>query len=95
MSTDASPRPKRVDTVIINDDPEAPSILNPVTGDIYVTNPVGKHIMDVADGSRTIDEIIASVLDEFNGAPADLVQNDVQMFVRDGVEKGILTWQTP
>lgn len=94
MSIDMSSRPKRVDSIIINDDPEAPSLLNPMTGDIFVTNPVGKHIMEVADGSKTVDEIISSVLEEFQGAPDDLVRNDVQAFVRDGIEKGILVWQT-
>jgi hypothetical protein len=95
MSTDSPGKPRRVDSVIINDDPEAPSILNPMTGDIYVTNPVGKHIMEVADGTKTVDEIISSVLVEFKGAPADAVGRDVQVFVRDGIEKGILSWQTP
>lgn len=95
MSTDTPSKPKRADMVIINDDPEAPSILNPITGDIYVTNPVGKHIMDVADGNRTIDEIILSVLDAFKGAPRDVVERDVFTFVRDGIEKGILIEQMP
>ena len=90
MSTETENKPKRADMVIINDDPEAPSILNPITGDIYVTNPVGKHIMEVADGSKTTSEIIASVLDAFKGAPAEMVERDVQTFVRDGIEKGIL-----
>lgn len=95
MSISTTGKPKRVDSIIINDDPEAPSLLNPMTGDIYVTNEVGKHIMEVADGSKTVEEIVSSVLSEFTGAPADLVARDVHTFVTDGLEKGILVWSSP
>ncbi len=95
MSAEKPANPKRVDAVVINDDPEAPSLLNPLTGDVYVTNSVGKRIMEVADGSKTIDEIVALLCQEFMGAPADVVGRDVQTFVRDGITKGILVWKEP
>jgi hypothetical protein len=84
-----------VDTVVINDDPEAPSILNPTTGDIFVTNPVGRYIMEVADGSKTVDQVIASVMGQFKGATAEVVGRDVHAFIREGIARGILVWRTP
>lgn len=81
---------KRVDIVIVNDDAEAPSFLNPMTAEIFVTNAVGKFIFEQADGQTSTDEIVKAVMSSFKGAPEDVVRGEVETFVRDGLKKGIL-----
>ena len=40
-------KPKKLDLLIVNDEPDAPSILNPMSGQIFITNQVGKRIMEL------------------------------------------------
>src|SRR5215211_4561809 len=61
--------PKRLETLIINDDDEqAPVLLNPLTGQMLITNPVGKRIVELADGTRDLDAIATQIVSEFRGA---------------------------
>lgn len=94
MSVTASSKPKRVESVIINDDAEAPSLLNPMTGEIFVTNAVGKHIMELADGEKDVAQIVATLNDRFKGAPEDTIRKDALAFLEDGEKRGLISWQS-
>lgn len=84
--------PKRIDELVVNDDDEAPSLLNPTNGQILITNLVGKRIIELADGSRDIDAIASVVAQEFNGAEPTAVAEQAAAFLAEGAEKGIVTW---
>jgi hypothetical protein len=85
-------RPKRAEMVVINDDLETPSLLNPVEGKIFVTNRVGKRIMELADGTRTVDDIVEQIFREFRGTQKEVISNEVQAFLKESGEKWLITW---
>lgn len=78
--------------LILNDDPEAPSVLMPQTGQLFILNRVGKRILELANGSRDLDAIAQVLTEEFTGADLEYVLNKVQAFLQQSTEKGIVTW---
>lgn len=90
MSQSAAVYPKRLDHVIVNDDDEAPSILNPMTGQILVTNKVGQCIFELLDGENSVDDIVAHLVGRFEGAREEVVREDVEGFLNEGREKGLV-----
>ncbi|MEO1084187.1 MAG: PqqD family protein [Acidobacteriota bacterium] len=93
MQVSVTGKPQRLDSVIINDDSEAPSLLNPMTGEIFVTNPVGRHIFGLADGAMTIEEVVDAVAEQFDGASKDVIRNDALAFFDNATNRGLVTWQ--
>ena len=84
--------PKRLDVFIVNDDEEAPSLLNPLTGQMLITNQVGKRIMELSDGSRNVETIARQIVEEFPGAREPEVLQHVEIFLAESARKGVVTW---
>jgi hypothetical protein len=84
--------PKKLDVLIVNDDEEAPSLLNPLTGQMLITNQVGKRIVQLADGSRDVAAIARQLVKEFRGAREPVVLQHVEIFLSEGARKGVVTW---
>ena len=85
--------PKRVDTIVINDEVETPSLLNPMSGQIFVTNRVGKRIMELSDGSRGVDLIAEEITRDFKGSKTAVVLEEAWAFLRESTRKGLITWE--
>lgn len=85
-------KPKRLEMLIINDEAEAPSFLNPMSGEIFVTNRVGKRIMQLADGNLEVDAIVAEVIRDFKGVSREVAIRDTEAFLAMSTEKGLITW---
>lgn len=85
-------KPRKIDALVINDDAEAPSLLNPLTGQMLITNLVGKRIIELADGSRDVNAIARQVSAEFHGAQESQVVQHAETFLAEGTRKGIVTW---
>lgn len=92
MSSASSGKPQVLPTVIINEEGETPSLLNPTTGQILLTNPVGKRIIELADGSRSVEGIAEEIARQFRGADRSKVLADTGKFLTAAAEKGMLTW---
>lgn len=90
--SDSPGRPKKIETLIINDNPEAPSLLNPTTGQILLTNRVGKRIIELADGNRDVKSIAEQISREFRGAQTSNVVRHAESFLAESTRKGIVTW---
>lgn len=84
--------PRRVDTLVINEDVEAPSLLDPTTGKILITNSVGKRIIELSDGSRDVGSIAQQLAREFRGPGEDQIAQHVETFLAASEKKGIVTW---
>lgn len=84
--------PKRIETIVINDDLEAPSLLDPTTGRILITNRVGKRIIELADGSKGLEEIVDQVTREFIGAQKPDVLRHAEEFLAESAKKGLVKW---
>lgn len=90
--SESSRKPKKVEVLIVNDEVETPSFLNPMSGQIFVTNPVGKRLMELADGTRTLEEIGAELSREFKGAMQAEMVADATEFFEQSHRKGLVTW---
>lgn len=84
--------PKRLDALIVNDDDQAPSLLNPLTGQMLITNQVGKRIVELADGDRNLEAIAHQITNEFRGARLPDVLQHAETFLAEGTRKGFVTW---
>lgn len=84
--------PKKVDVLIVNDEADTPSLLNPMSGQIFVTNPVGKRVIELADGAQSVEDITTQITREFKGTSRDSVRRDISGFLRESTEKGLITW---
>ncbi|HBL28551.1 MAG TPA: hypothetical protein DD490_17085 [Acidobacteria bacterium] len=87
--------PKKLDVLIVNDDEDAPSLLNPLTGQMLITNQVGKRIVELADGTRDLEAIARQIVEEFRGAQEPDVLQHLEIFLAEGARKGVVTWTGP
>lgn len=92
MPQQALAQPKRDEMVVINDEADVPSILHPMTGKIFLTNRVGVAVMELADGSRTLDEIADQIRDRFRGAEPEVVRREVAAFLDESERHGLIAW---
>jgi len=53
-------------------------------------NPVGSRIWDLIDGQRSLEDIVAVIVQEFDVAPGQAAQ-DVEAFIRDLLDRGLVT----
>ena len=84
--------PRRHEMLVINDSDETPSLLNPLSGQVFVTNRVGKQVMELADGSASLDDIVEAITRTFVGAPADRARQEVTTFLEESAQKGLIGW---
>lgn len=55
-------------------------------------NEVGSRVWDLIDGQRTVDDIVGVIVDEFD-VPRQQAAEDVEAFVRQLVDKGLVAGQ--
>lgn len=65
-------------------------VVLPEKGEVKVLNEVGAQIWDLADGSRSVREIVAAVSAEFAAPPAT-IEADTLKFLAELQQKGLLT----
>lgn len=66
-------------------------ILSPAENMVRMLNPVGSRIWELADGTRTVDEIATALTTEFDVEYPEARQS-TEEFVSALVAKGLLTW---
>jgi hypothetical protein len=67
---------RRADDVLARRLPERLVLLHPASGRYYTLDEVGARIWELADGSRTSDEIAEELAREYD-APRDTIRADV------------------
>ena len=65
-------------------------VVLPDRGEVKVLNEVGARIWALADGSRTVRDIIAALCAEFE-APPVVVEADTLKFLAELQQKGLIT----
>lgn len=86
--------PMRLEGVIINEDDVTPTLINPFNGHIFVTNNVGKRVVEICDGQKGIEDIVRHISQEFSGSSFEAIRADVQEFLELASRKGIIIWQS-
>ena len=84
--------PERAASLIVNDETEEPSLLNAATGQILITNSVGRRILELSDGSRDLEAIASVIAGEYTGAERGRVLEHTRAFLAESAAKGIVTW---
>jgi archaellum component FlaG (FlaF/FlaG flagellin family) len=87
--------PRRQDFLVINDEEQTPTVLNPMSGQVFITNRVGKQVLELADGERSVEVIVDAIVKSFVGATPETVRREVHAFLQEGSEKGLVTWAGP
>ena len=65
-------------------------VVLPDKGEVKVLNEVGARIWALADGSRTVRDIIAALCAEFEASPV-VVEADTLKFLAELQQKGLIT----
>ena len=65
-------------------------VVLPDKGEVKVLNDVGAQIWTLADGSRTVRDIIAALCVEFEASPV-VVEADTLQFLAELQHKGLIT----
>lgn len=69
-------RPRRADEILEQQAGGSHVLLNPESGEYFTLNEVGVRIWALADGSRTVEEIAATIVAEYD-APDEAIRTDV------------------
>jgi pyrroloquinoline quinone biosynthesis protein D len=70
-------RPRRRDDVLAQAAGETVILLTPDSGEYFTLNEVGGMIWELADGTRTVAEIVAALAQEFD-APEEEIRADTE-----------------
>ena len=73
---DADSRPQRRSDVLAQTAGDTVILLTPDSGEYFTLNEVGGRIWELADGSRSVAEIVAALAEEYE-APLEEIQADV------------------
>ncbi len=84
--------PKKIDVVIVNDEAESASILNPMSGHIFITNSIGKRVMELANGEHSLETIATEISKSFKGASQNQIQKDIGVFLENCTNKQLVQW---
>lgn len=57
-------------------------IVVPGRGEYNILNPVGTRVWDLIDGTRSIEEIVQAIVEEYD-VTADVAESDVRELVED------------
>ncbi|MGV8038668.1 MAG: HPr-rel-A system PqqD family peptide chaperone [Thermoanaerobaculaceae bacterium] len=67
--------------LVFREDNDGGLIFDPATGDVQVLNETGAFICALLDGSRSAEEIVAEVLEEFEVEDPDAARAEATQFV--------------
>lgn len=66
-------------------------IVDPEKNIVRMLNHVGSRVWELADGTRTTKEIVATLVEEFDVKQKE-AEDSVKGFIEDLAAKGLLTW---
>jgi hypothetical protein len=87
---DADSRPQRRSDVLAQTAGDTVILLTPDSGEYFTLNEVGGRIWELADGSRSVAEIVAVLVDEYE-APLDEIQADALDVLGELAEAGLVS----
>jgi radical SAM protein with 4Fe4S-binding SPASM domain len=82
--------PRRVEGLVVHAGEGTWALSAPGSNATVLTNRVGWRIMDLADGSHSVAQIVEALAAEFRGADSARLRNHIAAFLEDGVKKGLI-----
>ncbi len=83
-------RPSRDPDVVARAIDDMFVIVDPRTSDVHSLNLVGRRIWELSDGSHTVSDIAAALVDEFD-VGLGVAASDVMVFVDELRAKGLIS----
>ncbi len=83
--------PQRSPVVVSRLLDEEAVLVHPVQGKVRVLNSVGARVRDLADGQRTLSDIIRAIVAEYQ-VDAARVEAEVPAFCEDLAQRGVLSF---
>jgi PqqD family protein of HPr-rel-A system len=65
-------------------------VVDPRTREVHLLNETGARIWELLETARTVDELVATLADEYEGAPPEALRREVETFVSDLGGKGLV-----
>ena len=87
---DTHSRPSRRSDVLAQAAGDTVILLTPDSGEYFTLNEVGSRIWELADGSRSVTEIAAVLVEEYE-APLDEVRSDALEVLGELAEEGLVS----
>ena len=87
---DADSRPQRRSDVLAQTAGDTVILLTPDSGEYFTLNEVGGRIWELADGSRSVAEIVAVLVEEYE-APLEEIQADALEVLGELAEEGLVS----
>lgn len=75
-------KPKRGADLSVRRLSDEETVILAPTGSVLVLNEVGAALLDLCDGTRTVDELDALLCETLRGAIPETVREDVRTFLR-------------
>jgi hypothetical protein len=66
-------------------------VISPAENMVRMFNPVGSRIWELADGTRTLEQIVGALIAEYE-IDAVHARRSVETFVAELTDKGLLSW---
>jgi hypothetical protein len=82
-------RPNRRSDILVQVAGDTVVLLTPDSGEYFTLNEVGGRIWELADGTRSVDQIATALVDEFE-APLDEVRADALDLLQQLAEEGLV-----
>lgn len=80
--------------VAIEDEGGAWTLHDSTSGRIFVTNLIGKHVLDLCDGHRAVADVAAKLIEEFSDqTERQAIISDLETFLRLAESKGVIRWK--
>ena len=87
---DADSRPQRRSDVLAQTAGDTVILLTPDSGEYFTLNEVGGRIWELADGSRSVAEIVTVLVEEYE-APLEEIQADALEVLGELAEEGLVS----
>jgi len=65
-------------------------LMHKETGRIFVVNRVGRRVIEMCDGRRTVADIVQGLTREFNKVSVERVSRDVHRFLEEASKRGLI-----
>jgi PqqD family protein of HPr-rel-A system len=65
-------------------------VVDPRTREVHLLNETGARIWELLGRACTVDELVATLADEYEGAPPEALRREVEAFVSDLGGKGLV-----
>lgn len=84
--------PNRLAGLIWREVDDGTVIVSPTAGKIRVLNQIGSTIWELVDGNRSVTAIEIELVETFADVPRERIAQDLQAFLTDLTERGLVTW---